>query len=157
MKKLTPIPDFALQSPGFAFGLLGEINRRLYAKAIEPLGITDQQLFVLTALDNLGPQVQAHLSEPIKIDKATMVGLINGLESKGLVERRPHPSDKRAVLVHITDVGRETLRRGYEISNQFAQKFFKGVTPEAQELFRTVLRQLATNTSELAEEFGLSE
>lgn len=157
MRKFSPIPEFALQNIGLAFGLVGELNQQLYAKAIEPLGISEVQLFILAALENLGPQVQAHLSDPLRIDKATMVGLINGLEGKALVERKPHPNDRRAVLVHLTEDGREMLRRGFEISDQFVQKLFKGVSAEEQEILRKLLERLAANAMVLAEEYEAKE
>lgn len=157
MRKITTIPDFAMESLGFAFGLVGEISQQLYARALEPLGVSEHQFYVLTALAHLGPQVQAHLSEPLKIDKATMVGLVNDLEHKGLVQRQPHPSDRRAVLVNLTDAGQALLSRGYEISNHFAQRFFKGITQEEQELLHTILKRLAANANVLAATFENNE
>jgi DNA-binding MarR family transcriptional regulator len=153
MGKFVQIPEFALQSLGLAFGLIGLLNRQLYARAIEPLGINDQQLFILAALANLGPQVEAHLSQPLNIDKATMVGLINELETKGLVQRQVHPTDRRAVLVALTEEGRQMLLRGFEISDQYTAKFFKGLSSDEQELLQKILRQLAANTQELVAEY----
>lgn len=150
MRRSAPIPDFAIESLALALGLVGEINQRLYARALEPLGVRHNQFYVLKTLAQLGPQVQAHLSEPLKIDKATMVGLLNDLESKGLIQRKPHPGDRRAVLVHLTDEGRALLRQGNELSNRFVRDFFKGVTPEEQELLLAVLARLVVNANELA-------
>jgi DNA-binding MarR family transcriptional regulator len=149
--KTNSVPDFVRQSIGLFFGTVGELQRQVYAQAIMSLGITDQQLFILVALENLGPQVQAHLSEPLQIDKATMVGLINGLESKGLVQRLPHPVDRRAVLVQLTEAGREVMGKGFELSAEFTRKSFKGVSPEEQQIFQEVLEKLAANTLEIAQ------
>ena len=151
MTDASKFPTFPIESLGFAFGLVGEINRRLYARAIEPLGITDQQLFILTMLERLGPQVQAHLSEPLKISKAAMVGLINDLERKELVQRLQHPTDRRAVLVHLTEPGRLKTQQGYELSDQFTQRFFQGVTEEEQQQLRNILKRLFANANTLAE------
>ncbi len=153
MAKNFQIPSFAFQSLGLAFGLIGTLNRQLYAKAIEPLGISDQQLFILATLANLGPQVQAHLSEPLNIDKATMVGLISDLETKGLVQRQPHPTDRRAVLVTLTEAGQRKMQEGFEISEVYTRKYFKGVSVQDQTVLNTILRQLAQNTAELAQEY----
>lgn len=133
------------------------MSQQLYAKAIELLGVSEHQFYVLAALAHLGPQVQAHLSEPLQIDKATMVGLINDLEHKGLVQRQPHPTDRRAVLIHLTDAGRAMLGHGYEISKRFEQHFFKGIKPEEQELLLTILKRLAANANELAATFESNE
>lgn len=157
VRKIHQIPPFVFQSIGLAFGLVGERNQQLYARAIAPLGINDQQLFILVALENLGPQVQAHLSEPLGIDKATMVSLINELERQGLVQRQPHPNDRRAVLVHLTEGGREMMQRGFEISDRFVERFFKGISAEDQAILAKVLERLAANAAELAREFEAGE
>lgn len=153
MGKFVQIPPFAMQSLGLAFGLIGMLNRQLYARAIEALGINDQQLFILVALENLGPQVQAHLSQPLNIDKATMVGLINELEAKGLVQRQPHPSDRRAVLVALTEAGRKMMLQGFELSDQYTKKFFAGVSQQDQATLHKILKQLAANATALAAEY----
>ncbi len=150
VRRIAPIPDFAMQSPGLAFGLVGELSQHLYAQALQPLGVSEHQFYVLTALAHLGPQVQAHLSEPLQIDKATMVGLLNDLERKALVQRQPHPTDRRAVLVHLTDEGQAILGRGYEISNRFVQDFFAGITSEEQALLLSILKRLAANANAFA-------
>jgi DNA-binding MarR family transcriptional regulator len=80
-----------------------------------------------------------------------MVGLVNGLERKELVQRLPHATDCRAVLVHLTEAGRELLQRGYALSDQFVQRFFRRITPEEQELLLAILKRLAANANEDAE------
>jgi DNA-binding MarR family transcriptional regulator len=46
---------------------------------------------------------------PVPVTAATMTGLLDTLERRGLVARRPHPDDRRRVLVEATAAGRELL------------------------------------------------
>ena len=52
---------------------------------------------------------QQQLGRAIGMDPSSMVSTIDELEAKGWVERRRHPTDRRAYALHITDAGRETL------------------------------------------------
>lgn len=50
--------------------------------------------------------IPAHvLGKKLQITSATMTGILDRLEKMGLVERRPHPDDRRAILVCLTDQG----------------------------------------------------
>jgi DNA-binding MarR family transcriptional regulator len=46
---------------------------------------------------------------PVPVTTATTTGLLHTCERRGLVERRPHPGDRRSVLVHLTPRGRKVL------------------------------------------------
>jgi DNA-binding MarR family transcriptional regulator len=51
------------------------------------------------------PMTQAALGEALRIDRTTMVALIDELEARGYVQRKRHPDDRRAFLVHPTKAG----------------------------------------------------
>jgi DNA-binding MarR family transcriptional regulator len=75
-------------------------------------GIESWEFDVLTALRRAGPPYQmspGRLLHATLVTSGTMTNRIDRLESAGLVRRRPDPYDKRGVLVHLTDVGRERI------------------------------------------------
>lgn len=145
MNEQTELPSFVLENIGFAFGKIGEMSKDLYRAAIAPLGITEQHLYILVALDRMGKTVQAHLSVPLKIDRATMVGLLNDLEKRGLIRRTPHPSDRRAYLVEITGAGRDLEQQAWQISADFTRRFFDGLSEAESAAFKQMLRRVAQN------------
>ena len=49
------------------------------------------------------------LAEKVGVKRATMTGLLDGLERKGLVKRLAHPEDRRKVSIRLTDTGRQIL------------------------------------------------
>ncbi len=67
---------------------------------------------VLNVLTAAGKQSQADLAEALRVDKTTMVGLLNDLEAVGFVERQRSPEDRRRHDVVMTPVGK---RRNAEI------------------------------------------
>jgi DNA-binding MarR family transcriptional regulator len=81
---------------------------------IEPelarLGINGREFGLLTLIEAEGPASQQRLASRIGVDRTTMVGLIDALEEKGLVERHKDPSNRRAYLLEVTAAGRKKLR-----------------------------------------------
>jgi len=57
-------------------------------------------LNVLVLLEGHGPQPMSHLAESLDISVASMTGVIDRMEKRGLVERRHDADDRRVVLVH---------------------------------------------------------
>lgn len=82
-----------------------EISRRAREK-LAPHGVTPVQYAVLCVLWERDGQSGAELSTRLVIDSATITGLIDRLESAGLVERRPHAEDRRVKGAFLTSRGR---------------------------------------------------
>ena len=81
---------------------------------IEPelarLGINGREVGLLTLIEAEGPASQQRLASRIGVDRTTMVGLIDALEEKKLVERHRDPGNRRAYLLEVTAAGRKKLR-----------------------------------------------
>ena len=67
-------------------------------------------LNVLTMLDADGPDYMSHLAEALDVSVASMTGIVDRMEKRGLVERRHGGKDRRVVLVYPTEVGRDVFR-----------------------------------------------
>ena len=63
-------------------------------------------LNVLTVLEMDGPQPMGRLAEALDVSVASMTGIVDRMENRGLVERRHDIEDRRVVLVQPTDAGR---------------------------------------------------
>ncbi|MBO1752196.1 MarR family transcriptional regulator [Actinotalea sp. BY-33] len=77
--------------------------------------ITDGQYAVLAALSNRGAMTPSALAEHEHVQPPPMTRTLNALVAAGLVQREEHPTDRRQVLMSITEAGeaevRETRRR----------------------------------------------
>lgn len=67
-------------------------------------------LNVLTVLDADGPDSMSHLADALDVSVASMTGIVDRMEKRGLVERRHEDKDRRVVLVYPTGAGRDVFR-----------------------------------------------
>jgi DNA-binding MarR family transcriptional regulator len=73
--------------------------------------ISAARLSALSVVVFRGPLTLGDLAMAEGVRSATMTGIVNGLEADGLVRRRPHAADRRAVQVEATAAGRRLLQR----------------------------------------------
>jgi DNA-binding MarR family transcriptional regulator len=91
---------------------LGSVLARLYAfmrRAVLPREMSPSQALALATLRDLGPQRVTDLAELEGVRQPTCTGLINAMENEGWVVRREDDSDRRAVLVELTEMGNDVL------------------------------------------------
>ena len=69
------------------------------------------RLSALSVVVFRGPLTLGELAAAEGVRSATMTGIVNGLEADGLVRRRPHEHDRRAVLAAATRAGKPVLAR----------------------------------------------
>jgi len=104
--------------------LLGEDMGR----ALERDGLTKSRAPLVWELQQHGPRTQKALSDALGTTPRNVTGLVDGLVATGFVTRGPHPSDRRATLVSLTDHGAEVMARMAEAYDDFATQLFGGMT-----------------------------
>jgi DNA-binding MarR family transcriptional regulator len=87
--------------------VIGRLVRRLRAENTFPIS----QAIVLGRLAREGSSTTSALAAAERVRPQSMAQTIAELEASGLVERRPDPSDRRQILIELTDGGKETLDR----------------------------------------------
>lgn len=100
------------QPPRRSGALLDHVARRMRLHAegvLGPLGLRPRHLVALTVLRDQGGSTQQALATTLMMDRATVVGLLNELESDGLIERRRSPEDRRRHIVRLTEQGERVL------------------------------------------------
>ena len=103
---------------GYLISRVGVFAQRRFAQRLTTLGLTTRMWGVLNVLETEQPITQQALGRTVGTDPSSMVSTIDELEAKGLVERRPHPSDRRAHALYMTDAGRQTLRAGPKLARE---------------------------------------
>ena len=111
------------------------------AAALEPLNINGRELAVLSVLGAAEPLAQQQAASKLSVDRTTMVDLVDALERKGLVERRPDRTDRRRNLVHLTPEGEKTLAEGNRRYREVESTLLTG--PETDDLKRLLRRLLS--------------
>jgi DNA-binding MarR family transcriptional regulator len=110
--------------------------------ALAPSGITGRELAVLSVLGAGEALAQHEAAGRLGVDRTTMVDLVDTLEGKGLVERRPDPADRRRNLVHLTEKGRHVLSEGGRAARAAEDAFLSRLAPGEAEQLRAMLRRV---------------
>jgi DNA-binding MarR family transcriptional regulator len=114
----------------------------LTATALEPYGVDGRQVAVLLVLADGEPTSQQAAAGRLGIDRTSMVGLLDVLEGKGLVARRPDTSDRRRNVVALTPTGRDTLARATQACDAAEREFLRPLTPELATQLTGALRTI---------------
>ena len=80
---------------------------RFLSEKLTPSGVTSVQGVVLNFLSEEDKVTSRQLGERTKLDSATLTGILDRLEAIGLIERQPHPADRRAISICLTKNGRK--------------------------------------------------
>jgi DNA-binding MarR family transcriptional regulator len=127
-------------------------------RRLAPLGVHPRVNAILFALAGNDGQSQRQLSARLGVHRNVMVGLIDTLEKQGLVQRRPHPEDRRAFAVTLTEKARDLLPALKEQSDAIEEEVTAGLSPgERAELLRTLQRVAAALGLSPGVHPGLSE
>ena len=126
---------------GFLLAYVAEKSGAQYHEALAAEGLEAHHVGVLELLMG-GPMKQARIAEALSVFKPVVVTLVNDLEGAGFVERRPHPTDRRAVAVHLLPKGREKLTAVQAVSTAATDRFLSALTAAERVAFSEILTKL---------------
>jgi len=102
-----PPPSFDKSaSAGFLANHMARLFEQALARAIRPLGLAPAQFMALLELWRAEGITQADLCARLDVEQATMAATLNRMQRDGLIDRRPHPQDRRAQGIWLTDRAR---------------------------------------------------
>lgn len=116
----------------------------LTSSALAPLGVDGRELAVLLALMDHEPSSQQDAAQRLGVDRTSMVALLDTLEAKGLVMRRPDAADRRKNLIELTLNGLETVRVGGAAAAAAERRFLAPLSHAAAKDLKAALRVLVT-------------
>jgi DNA-binding MarR family transcriptional regulator len=132
-------------SLGFLLNDISRLLRRNFNRRVQHLGLTHAQWRAIGQVVRSPGIGQAALSELLEVQPITLARLIDRLEAAGWIERRPHPTDRRAVRLFVTDRFQPLLA---EISVHGAgtrSAALKGFSSAEQELLYQLLERVKDN------------
>ena len=111
-------------------------------------GINARELALLLLLDGREPESQQQAASRLGVDRTTMVALLDGLEDKGLVARRPDALDRRRNVVALTGAGGTTLARAARASDEAEQRLLAELDQAEAAKLRELLTRIAAGRAE---------
>lgn len=137
--------DFAsLAAVSNIFRAATVVRNHMERTVLAPADLSFTAFTVLWVLWIWGEQEARRVAEESGISRGTLTGVITTLEGRGLVQRRPHPDDKRSVLMSATKAGEALMKRLYPLFNAEEAKATAELTPGEKtalaDALRTVLR-----------------
>ncbi|MET1005554.1 MAG: MarR family transcriptional regulator [Propionibacteriaceae bacterium] len=116
----------------------------LHAEHLAPTGVNGRELAVLLLLDGREPESQQQAAGRLGVDRTTMVGLLDGLESKGLVARQADAGDRRRNVVVLTDTGQRTLTEATAASDDAERRLLAELSEAEAGQLRELLGRVAS-------------
>ncbi|MGW7360428.1 MarR family winged helix-turn-helix transcriptional regulator [Streptomyces sp. NPDC054802] len=106
---MTRTPDPLTSEVTALFSTITSRYTREYESAAAHHGLTPQQVKVLIALEGAALPMR-RIAERLGAEPSNLTGIVDKLQSRGLLERQPDPGDRRVKLLAITDTGKEIAR-----------------------------------------------
>ena len=125
-----------------AFRSVSRQLRETSQETLAPWDINPSQFRALRMLNHHGAIRLSDLSGRLHIAPRSATEVVDALESRGLVERRPDPSDRRATLVELTAHGTSVLGAIRAARGTEAERLFDRLTPADRDHLARILRQL---------------
>jgi DNA-binding MarR family transcriptional regulator len=138
-----PLPEGLTRYTGFLVAKAHQRLWTLFGDECKKIGIDVPCGGVLWLLDDEGSMSQQQLGRKLRIDRTTMVKMVDQLESRKLVRRKDHPEDRRVYLVELTPAGKKALAALQKVADQMEKKLLIGFTEDERMLIRRALLTLA--------------
>jgi DNA-binding MarR family transcriptional regulator len=136
-------PAAPFRSVGFTLSTTGYAVARGFRQILAPLALDPREFALLRAVGAHEGSSQQALGERLQIPASRMVGLIDALEARRLLERRQNPADRRARALHLTEEGRGVLARALALAVQHERDLCAGLSVEEREQLLDLLQRVA--------------
>lgn len=104
--------------------------------------VTPGQFGVMTLIASNEGLSQSAVARSLGVERSTMVAVIDGLEKRELVERKPSPTDRRSNALELSQKGHDLYERGLELANESDRKTASALSDEEVVQLVTLLRKL---------------
>ena len=154
MSKKNPLAPSAEANPeGLDYDILPELAgfhlRRAQVSVFNRLGrliarerVTPGQFGILTLIHANNGLTQSALAKAVGVERSTMVATIDGLEQKGLVERKPSPVDRRSYALALTSGGRSLLTKLKRKVREHEKRVLSGFSEEEKKVLMSLLHRI---------------
>ena len=117
------------------FRLARRLRAERLAEGFEP-GLSDTQMAALAALERHSAMTPSELADHEKVQPPSMTRVITALEERGLVMRAPHASDRRQVVLTVTEEGKKVVLQSRRLREAWLARRLRELTPQERAALR---------------------
>lgn len=136
--------DLVRRTPGYLIRRAHQFATAAYAAEFGPDVVTGVQFVALTAIAEQPGLTGVTVAERIGYDKMTTSHVIRRLERKGLIERRPSPSDGREIQMWLTEAGTQAVEAVGVRLGRVTDSLLSPLEPAERDLLLGLLQKLET-------------
>lgn len=115
---------------------------QIYSQSVEPLGLTVIEWYILRALYEQDGQHASELARAVGRAATSFTPILDKLQHKDLIQRRPDPADRRAVRIYLTDKAQDYRKRVQKTADQIEKTIQSMIENRDYSTFQNVLSKL---------------
>jgi DNA-binding MarR family transcriptional regulator len=129
--------------PAFLLSQLGAHAATRFAERMSVLQLSPADVGILRLLRTAAGISQQELSARLQIHPSRLVAILDNLERRELVERKPNPADRRLYSLHLTKTGGETLQRIGKVAREHQDTLLAALSSEERSILTEMLLKVA--------------
>lgn len=137
------LPAELVARPGFLLARLGTTLKGRTMEEFEREGFSGYHYSILALLDEGARTTQAGIADAIGMDASVLVSHLDGLEERGLIERKRDPNDRRRQTVSMTAAGRRQLNAFRKLIVKIEEEFLSPLDDEERQALHDLLLRVA--------------
>ena len=145
LKQPNALPEELRACTSFLLARVGYAIKLTAIEAFEREGFSLYQYSVLAVLDEGTKETQATIADTLKLDRGQLVGVLDGLEEAGLIERRRDQVDRRRHTVSLTPAGRKQIGKMRSLVKRIEDELHAPHDDEARAGLHDALLRVAAN------------
>jgi DNA-binding MarR family transcriptional regulator len=145
-------PADRLRNFGFLIKDIGRLYTKLFEYQADHLSITLAEAKVLTCLSRNANLNQVQLAELSGVEPMSLVRILDRMEADNWIERRPHPTDRRARQLHLKDKAQSALDQIWKLSGQIRAQALAEFSSDERNALVELLERVHAKMSEMTAE-----
>lgn len=141
----APAPVPRRHTTGWLLQAAHRLARSALSAELASVGLTPPHFGVLLQLALHQPLSQRQLVDALLVDRTAMVRLLDDLQGRGLVERRPSVTDRRVNAVVLTAAGQRAFAETSELARQVSDEVFGVLSADEQKQLNTLLDRIVAH------------